>query len=203
MIPQEPIVGDSGLPIYHSVTRPTQGLSFANGNDATTQGWGNGKSPVIQPVDPVDMDDPFQHTKNEKVDLYMYELQDHMNRTWHDAIREATVWDPLYYHTVQRACNGEDESQWQILGRILYQKGEGDADCIYISPTTHSNGLNIRDEIMYHTHEKLTHFRPNKCHQYSKVYFFWYSIHQDFVDFCCRCHLCQVNKIPTKVPEDE
>jgi hypothetical protein len=26
-------------------------------------------------------------------------------------------------------------------------------------------------------------------------------MHQDFVDFCHRCHLCQVNKIPIQVPE--
>jgi hypothetical protein len=44
---------------------------------------------------------------------------------------------------------------------------------------------------------------PNKCYQYANTYFFWYSIDQDFVDFCHRYYLCQVNKIPTQVPEDK
>jgi hypothetical protein len=35
---QEHILGESGHPIYHLVTRPTQELSFANGNDTTTHG---------------------------------------------------------------------------------------------------------------------------------------------------------------------
>jgi hypothetical protein len=35
---QEPILGDSGHPIYHPVTRPTQELSFLNGNDNTIHG---------------------------------------------------------------------------------------------------------------------------------------------------------------------
>jgi hypothetical protein len=71
-------------------------------------------------MDPVDMDDHFQYTKDKGVDLHMYQLQDHMKGTWHDAIREATARDKLYCHTVQEACNGEDESQWQIHGGILY-----------------------------------------------------------------------------------
>jgi hypothetical protein len=44
---QEPILGDSGHPIYRPVTRPTQGLSFANGNDVTTYGWGQDESLII------------------------------------------------------------------------------------------------------------------------------------------------------------
>jgi hypothetical protein len=62
------------------------------------------------------MDDPFQYTKDERVHLCIYQLQDHMKETWHDAIKEAMAWDPLYYHTVQGASDGETESQWQILG---------------------------------------------------------------------------------------
>jgi hypothetical protein len=123
-------------------------------------------------MDHVDMDDPFQYAKDERVNLHMYLLQEHMKGTWDDAIREAPAWDLLYHHIVHRACDGEDESQWQILGGICYQKGEGDADCIYIPPTTHSNGLNIRDKIMHYTHQELAHFGPNKCYQYAKVYFF-------------------------------
>jgi hypothetical protein len=111
--------------------------------------------------------------------------------------------DPLYSYTVQGAFDGEDESQWLFLIGIFYQKGEEDADCIYILPTTHSKGLNIKDEIMHHTHQELAHFGPNKCYQYAKVNFFWYSIYQYFVDFCHRCHLCQVNKISTQVPKGE
>jgi hypothetical protein len=42
-------------------------------------------------MDPVDMDDPFQYTKDERVDLRMYELQNHMKGTWQDAIRVATA----------------------------------------------------------------------------------------------------------------
>jgi hypothetical protein len=36
--PQEPILGDSGHPIYLPVTSPTQELSFVNGNNITTYG---------------------------------------------------------------------------------------------------------------------------------------------------------------------
>jgi hypothetical protein len=147
------------------------------------------------------MDDPFQYTKDKRVDLRMYQLQDHMKGTWQDTIREATAWVPLYHHIVQGACDGDNESQWQILGGILYQKGEGDADDICIFPTAHSNSLNISNEIMHYTRQELSFFEPNKCYQYAKVYFFWYCMHQDFVDFYHRCHLCQVNKIPTQVPE--
>jgi hypothetical protein len=125
---------------------------LANGNEPTTHGWGQGKLPVAQPRDPVDIDEPFQYTKDRREDLRRYQLQDHMKVTWHDAIREATAQDLLYCHIVHGACDGEDESQWQILGEILYQKGEENTDCIYIPPTAHSNGLNIREEIMYHTH---------------------------------------------------
>jgi hypothetical protein len=57
--PQEPIIGESSHPIYRPATKPTQGLSFTNGNDATTRGWGQGESPVAQPIDPVNMDNPF------------------------------------------------------------------------------------------------------------------------------------------------
>jgi hypothetical protein len=66
------------------------------------------------------MDNPFQYTQNERVNLHMYQLQDYIKGTWHNSIREAMAQDPLYYHTVQEACGREDESQWQILGRILY-----------------------------------------------------------------------------------
>jgi hypothetical protein len=45
-------------------------------------------------MDPVNMDDPFQYTKDEKVDLHLYQLQDHMKGTWHDAIRAATNPEP-------------------------------------------------------------------------------------------------------------
>jgi hypothetical protein len=72
---QEPILGDSGHPIHCPVTRPTQGLSFPNGYDAITHGWGRGESPIIQPLNPVDMDDPFQYTEDERVDLPIYQLQ--------------------------------------------------------------------------------------------------------------------------------
>jgi hypothetical protein len=51
-------------------------------------------------MDFVNMDNPFQYTKDKRVDLHKYQLQDHMNGTWHDAIRQATVQDPLYHHTV-------------------------------------------------------------------------------------------------------
>jgi hypothetical protein len=35
------------------------------------------------------MDDSFQYTKDERVDLRMYQLQDQVTGTWHDVIREA------------------------------------------------------------------------------------------------------------------
>jgi hypothetical protein len=154
-------------------------------------------------MNPVDMDDLFQYTTDERVDLRMYQLQDHMKGTWHDAIRATIAQDPLYHHTVQENSDGEKENQWQVHGGILYRKGEGDAGCIYIPPAAHSNGLNVRDEIIHLTHQELAHFVPNKCYQYAKVYFFWYSMYKDFVDLCHRCHLCQVNKIPAQVPEGE
>jgi hypothetical protein len=158
--PKEPILEDSSCPVYYLVTRPTQGLSFANGNDTTTNSWGQGKSPVVQPIDAVIMDDPFQCTTDKRVDLCINQFQDHIKGTRHDAIREVTVWDPLYHHTVQEPSDGEHESQWQILGGISYQKGEGDADCIYIPPTAHSHSLNIRKEIMCLTHQELAHMDP-------------------------------------------
>jgi hypothetical protein len=55
------------------------------------------------------MDDPFQYTKDEKVNLCMYQPQDHMKDTWHDAVREAMAQNPFYCHTVQGACNSEDK----------------------------------------------------------------------------------------------
>jgi hypothetical protein len=141
-------------------------------------------------MDPVNMDDHFQYNTDERVDLLMYQLLDNRKGIWYDAIREAARLDPLYCYTVQEAYNGKYESQWQILGRILYQKGEGDTDCIYIPPTAYSDDLIIRDEIMGLTHQELAHFGPNKCYQYAKVYFFWYSMCRDFMDLCYRCHLC-------------
>jgi hypothetical protein len=56
---QDPILGDSSRPIYHLVTKYTQGLSFVKGNATNIYGEGQGESPVIQPLDPVDMDDPI------------------------------------------------------------------------------------------------------------------------------------------------
>jgi hypothetical protein len=35
----------------------------------------------MQLMDPIDMDNPFQYTKDERVDLHMYQLQDHMKET--------------------------------------------------------------------------------------------------------------------------
>jgi hypothetical protein len=76
-----------------------------------------------------------------------------------------------------------------------------DTDCIYMPPTSHGNGLNVWNKIMHITKQELAPFRPNKCYQYAKVHIFWYVMQQDFVEFCHRYHLCQVNKIPTKVTE--
>jgi hypothetical protein len=154
---------------------------------------------VLQLIDSLNIDNPFQYTKDKNVDPCMYQLPDHMKGIWYNTIRKATVQDPLHHLTVQDTCDGNDESRWQIHGQILYQSGKGDVDSIYISPTAHSNRLNIRDEIMRLTHQELVHLGPNKCYQYDKVYFIWYSLHQDFVDFCCRCYLYQVNKRPTQV----
>jgi hypothetical protein len=78
MRPQELILGDSSYPIYSPMTGPTQGLSFANGNNTNKHGWGQGESPVIQPLDSVDMDNPSLYIKDKRVDLHMYQLQDHM-----------------------------------------------------------------------------------------------------------------------------
>jgi hypothetical protein len=82
----------------------------------------------------------------------------------HDTIREATSQDPLYCHTVYKTCDSNDEIHWQIHSRILYHREKGDADCIYILPTTYSNRLNVRDDIMCLTHQELAHFGPNKCY---------------------------------------
>jgi hypothetical protein len=102
---------DSGHPFYCPVTRRTQGLCFVNSNNATMHGWGQGESLVLQLIDPIDMDDPFQYTKDMRVNIHIYQVQDHMTGMWYDAIREATVWDLFYYHAVQEACDGADESE--------------------------------------------------------------------------------------------
>jgi hypothetical protein len=95
-----------------------------------------------------------------------------MKGTWHDVIRVATAEDLLSHYIVLRTCNGDDEIHWQIQGGILYHKGEGDTDCLYISPTTYSGELNLSNEIMSITCRELAHFGPNKFYQYTKVYFF-------------------------------
>jgi hypothetical protein len=51
---------------------------------------------VQQPIDPLNIDNPFQYTKDKQVDLCMYQLPDYMQGIWYDAIRKATVQDPLY-----------------------------------------------------------------------------------------------------------
>jgi hypothetical protein len=83
---QEPILGDSGHPIYCPVTRPTQGLSITNGNNTTTYRWKQGESPFIQLLDPADIDNSFQYIKDERVDLDMYQLQDYMEDISHNTI---------------------------------------------------------------------------------------------------------------------
>jgi hypothetical protein len=45
------------------------------------------------------MDNPFQYTKNESVNLHIYELQNDMKGTWHDAMRDATP--RTHYTTTQ------------------------------------------------------------------------------------------------------
>jgi hypothetical protein len=85
-----------------------------------------------------------------------------MKGTWHYAIRKAMDQDSLYRHTVQVASDGENEGQWQIHGRILYRRGEGDADCIYMPPTAYSNGLSTREKIMCLIYQELAHFELNK-----------------------------------------
>jgi hypothetical protein len=42
--------------------------------------------PVIEPLDPVDVDNPFQYTKDEKEDLCMYQLSGNMKDTWSNSI---------------------------------------------------------------------------------------------------------------------
>jgi hypothetical protein len=49
-----------------------------NGNDTTTLVWDQGESPVIEPLDPVHIDDPFQYTMDEIVDLQIYQLHHFM-----------------------------------------------------------------------------------------------------------------------------
>jgi hypothetical protein len=123
-------------------------------------------------MDPVAIDDPFPHTEDEQVDLCKYQLQNHIIGTWLNAIREAMAQDPLCNYTSQDTCDGKDESQWQMVGRILYRRGKGDIDCIYIPITAHRNGLNIRVEIMCLTYQELAYFGPNKYYQDAEVYFF-------------------------------
>jgi hypothetical protein len=109
-------------------------------------------------LEPVNVDNSFQYTKDQKVNLYIYQFQDHMKGSTYDNIMEATAQDTLYHYTVSETYHSENKIHWQIHIGILYCQGEGDANCIYILPTTHSNGLKVRDEIMNVTYQELAHF---------------------------------------------
>jgi hypothetical protein len=78
---QQPIQGLHSYPIYCPVIRATHKLSFANGNDTTSHSLGHRHSLVVQPIDQVNMDNPFHYTKNDRVGLHMYQLQDHIKGT--------------------------------------------------------------------------------------------------------------------------
>jgi hypothetical protein len=77
---------------------------------------------------------------------------------------------------VGQAYDDNNEMYWQILGAILNDREERDTTCVKIMPTSHSDALFIRDQIMPMTHQELAYFGLNKCYQYAKFYLFWYSI---------------------------
>ena len=154
-----------------------------------------------EPYPPSDGPDDFsEEGEDEGVHLRYFQLQDHLKTQWYQAIKEATRTDPLLEAT-EKAWEEGQESDFNIGDDILYKFGP--KDVVYIPPHANLDGNNLRNEVMRLSHHHLAHLGPNRCYDYAKVYFYWNSMRQDFVDFCCRCHLCQVNKVSTRLPEGE
>ena len=47
----------------------------------------------------------------------------------------------------------------------------------------------------------MAHMGWKKCFDYASRHFYWMSMRGDFKDYIRRCHLCQLNKQPTTLPE--
>ena len=61
--------------------------------------------------------------------------------------------------------------------------------------------INIRSKILRITNEQMAHMGAQKCFKYTSHHIHWMTMRNDFKDYIRRCHLCQMNKQPTTLPD--
>ena len=89
-----------------------------------------------------------------------------------------------------------------LIDGLLLKTGEDDSrDCPYVPYEAAHEGDNIGSEILCITHEQMAHMRAQKCFKYASRPFYWMTMRTDFKDYIRRCHLRQMNKQPTTLPE--
>jgi len=150
------------------------------------------------PDAPMDYSDPFPDEPTKALDVRAFQLTTYLKGKWYNSIRKATQSDPLFVIV----SKNDKHPDWLLCDGILIKRGEDDnRDCPYVPYEAAHQGHNIRSEIIRITHEQMAHMGAQKCYKYASRHFYWFSMRKDFRDYIRRCHLCQMNKQPTTVPE--
>jgi len=156
------------------------------------------KEDLPTPDAPMDYSDPFPDEPTKALNVRAFQLTTYVKGKWYNSIRKATQSDPLF----EIVSKDDKHPDWLLCDGILIKRGEDDnIDCPYDHYEAAHQGHNIRSEIIRITHEQMVHMGAQKCYKYASRHFYWFSMRSDFRDYVRRCHLCQMNKQPTTVPE--
>jgi len=180
---------DNGYPVFHTIINKE--------NDSSSNHAAQEEDLPV-PDAPVDYDDPFPDQCTRALDVRAFQLSQHLKGNWYNCLRKATVSDPLF-HIVSKNHN---HPSCILIDGLLLKRGEDDTrDCSYVSYEAAYEGTNIRSDIVPITHEQMAHMGAQKCFKYASKHFYQTTMISDFKDYIRRCHLCQINKQPTTLPD--
>jgi len=180
---------DDGYPVSHTIN---------NKHSGPTSNHSVQKEDLPVPDVPVDYDDPFPNQPSTALDMRAFQLSQHLKGKWYNNLRKP---QPQILPMTSSART-PTILVGSLLTEFLLKRGEdASRDCPYLPYEAAYEGTNIRSEIIRITHEKMAHMGAHKCFKYASQHFYWMSMRSDFKDYIRRCHLCQMNKQPTTLPD--
>ena len=183
------LTGKDGHPVFHSII---------NRSDGSTSNHRAPDEDLPLPDAPVDYDDPFPDQPSRALDIRGFHLSQHLKGKWYNALQKASATDPL----LDIVSTYPKYPGWILVDRLLLKRGEDDSrDCLYVPYEAAHEGDNIRSEILPITHEQMAHMGAHKWFKYAYRHFYWMTMRSDFKDYICWCHLYQMIKQPTTLPD--